>query len=151
MQIHLYETESEAWLCKRSLVHGEEIHHDIFTDAEQREFFAFQKNRKNHVEPFMKREVPNMKKAPGAKRAIRVEIAGDGDGLRQAKVARTTPSLEVTLQHQPKQQADNSVTIGAIQPAESPAENTRSPSQDRKVVTSNETQETTERADQIPK
>jgi hypothetical protein len=123
-----------------------------FTDSEQKEFFAFQKNRKNYVEPFMKREIPNMKKTPGAKRAIRVEISGDREGLRQAKVAKTTPSPDVEIQQQPKQQADISVKVGATPSAEPPAVKSRSPSEDRRVIsTSTKTQETTqERADQRP-
>jgi hypothetical protein len=122
-----------------------------FTDEEQKEFFAFQKNRKNYSEPHMKRDVPKMKKTPGAKRSIRLEIPGDGEGLRPANAARPTPSPDAKIQRKPKSQADTcSVEVDAMPPAEPPEVNSRSTSEDGKVVsTSTKPEETIQkRADQ---
>ena len=70
-----------------------------YTDQEGNEFTSFRKQRSKFVEPFMKKEVPNVNKPPGAKRAMMIP---EPVRAPQPKMVYSIRESAASQQHVPK-------------------------------------------------
>ena len=70
-----------------------------YTDQEGNEFTSFRKQRSKFIEPFMKKEVPNVNKPPGAKRAMMIP---EPVRAPQPKMVYSIRESAASQQHVPK-------------------------------------------------